>query len=274
MNSHLFLAVFSSILVLLHFDAAPMLSANSLTYDRIVCLGDSLTQRGAEVDRRGWTAQLAQAYARRLDLVNRGFGGFNSRWLRAILPAIMPARDVHSRVRLATVLLGANDAQFAGFKCHVPLDEFRDNLRAIAAALGVLAPGAHLLLVTPPPFGEKLYARFKSPDEIDRGHAGSAAYAQAVRQVAAELHVPCVDLWSAIDARIEPAVGQDDGYDHFLHDGLHLNANGNDLLFALLTDAIKSNFSELDPDAMPFVVPSFRDFDNTDHLLRMLGSPP
>ena len=42
---------------------------------KIVAFGDSLTQRGFETDKGGWLARLANAYVRRFDVVNRGYGG-------------------------------------------------------------------------------------------------------------------------------------------------------------------------------------------------------
>ena len=55
---------------------------------RIVLLGDSITQYGwagvKEGNALGWAAQLAHAYARRADVINRGYSGFNTRMIRPV----------------------------------------------------------------------------------------------------------------------------------------------------------------------------------------------
>ena len=50
-------------------------SSSLATMKKIVAFGDSLTQRGFDVDQGGWLAQLANAYVRRFDVVNRGYSG-------------------------------------------------------------------------------------------------------------------------------------------------------------------------------------------------------
>ncbi|KAJ2850415.1 isoamyl acetate-hydrolyzing esterase [Coemansia brasiliensis] len=251
-------------------------------YDRILCVGDSLTQHGWDVTKHGWTAQLSQAYLRRLDVVNRGFSGFNTRWALSVLPkTIIESQD--SRLRLVTIFYGANDAQFAGYKCHVPLDEFKSNLKQLASLFRdqtsqLYVPDDRILLITPPPVGDKLFKKDCDEDDepIDRCRQTTEPYAIAVRQVASELNLPVVDLWAAMESKVQqlqassPEELEYDGYEEFLWDGLHLNANGNDLLFSLVTNTINSHFPELVPESMPFVIPGFRDFESQSELLQML----
>ncbi|KAJ2712016.1 isoamyl acetate-hydrolyzing esterase [Coemansia spiralis] len=264
-------------------------------YDLVVLVGDSLTQHGWDVAKHGWTAQLSREYVRRLDVVNRGFSGFNTRWARLALPRVMPhyaatkddGDDRAPRLQLVVLFFGANDAQHAGLKCHVPLDEFKDNLRAMVDAVRsptseLYSPDARFLLVTPPAFGEAQYMAFDDPatgrrTELDRDNAGAKAYAEAVCETASQLQVPCVDLWTAMEAAIaakqaQGALSDLGGYDEFLWDGLHLNANGNDLLYRLVIGAIKANYPDMGLDTMPFVVPDFRLFADTDELVRILDT--
>ncbi|KAJ1663300.1 isoamyl acetate-hydrolyzing esterase [Coemansia sp. RSA 1813] len=225
-------------------------------YDTVVCFGDSLTQHGWDVTKHGWTAQIAQAYLRKLDIINRGFSGYNSRHGRILLPQILPQdaeqdpeKNNGSQIRLLTILFGSNDAQFAPYNAHVPLDEFRTNIefmvRTIASASYLKS--TRLVLITPPPLALELFARSqaKKGKSVDRSNKVTRQYADAVRDVAREHNVPCVDLWPVMESR--PG--------DFLWDGLHLNARGNDLLFKLLMQTVCDNFPELDPESMPFIVP-------------------
>ncbi|KAJ2767028.1 isoamyl acetate-hydrolyzing esterase [Coemansia nantahalensis] len=261
-------------------------------YDLVVLFGDSLTQHSWDVDRRGWSAQLARSYARIMDVVNRGYGGFNTRWGRVILPRVLPpyalaegSSDRAPKLQLFVLFFGANDAAYPSSKLHVPLEEFKDNLRAIVDVVRspeseLHSPHARFLMVTPPAFGEKRYLSFADPatgrrTALDRDNAGAKTYAAAVCDVASQLQIPCVDLWTAMEAAIEARreqgqVSEFDGYDEFLWDGLHLSDSGNELLFGLVRDAIKDNYPDIAPDALPFVIPGFKDFADADELAQIL----
>ena len=69
-----------------------------------VTFGDSITQRGFAP---GWSSQLADAYQRRVDVINRGYSGYNSRWAVQLLDRVFPPA---APPQLATVWFGANDA--------------------------------------------------------------------------------------------------------------------------------------------------------------------
>jgi hypothetical protein len=62
----------------------------------------------------GFGAQLLDYYeGRRVDVVNRGFSGYNSRWIRQIIREIATEGVVQNTLFL-TVFLGANDSVSAG----------------------------------------------------------------------------------------------------------------------------------------------------------------
>lgn len=78
---------------------------------QFVLFGDSITQRSFGPG--GWAAALADTYTRRVDIVNRGYSGYNSRWALTLLDHVFPptaAGAAAADVRLATVFFGANDA--------------------------------------------------------------------------------------------------------------------------------------------------------------------
>ena len=45
--------------------------------EQILLVGDSLTQRGFD-SKKGWVSKLASTYARRADVINRGYSGYNT----------------------------------------------------------------------------------------------------------------------------------------------------------------------------------------------------
>lgn len=55
---------------------------------QLILIGDSITELGSS-HAQGWGTSLAIRYNRRLDVVNRGMNGYNSRWGAAVLPLIL-----------------------------------------------------------------------------------------------------------------------------------------------------------------------------------------
>lgn len=74
----------------------------------------SLTERSFDPE-GGWGAALAHHFARKLDVVNRGFGGYNSRWALKLLEQVLAqAQGQRQQVALMTIWFGANDAAVPG----------------------------------------------------------------------------------------------------------------------------------------------------------------
>lgn len=71
----------------------------------------------------------------------RGYSGYNTRWALKVLERAFPGRDDGGEAPIAvTVFFGANDAclpdRCSAFQ-HVPLDEYKQNLRSIVSFLKV-----------------------------------------------------------------------------------------------------------------------------------------
>jgi len=82
-------------------------------YEQFFLFGDSITQDSFSQQRGfGFSAALQADYIRRLDVVNRGFSGYNTRQALSVLPKIVPSPD-HAKIRFMTVFFGANDASLA-----------------------------------------------------------------------------------------------------------------------------------------------------------------
>jgi lysophospholipase L1-like esterase len=172
---------------------------------KIVCFGDSITEMGFVIEVRGYVAQLADRYARRADVLARGFSGYTTREAVKILDAAVLAE----KPDIVILFFGANDSTLPGQIQHVPPKEYKRNLLDMASRIAVA--GAWLVLVTPPPVNEKL---IKS-----RTLGNTAAYAKICLDVAREMNLPVVDLFMKLQ---EEAGWQKNA----LIDGLHLSANG------------------------------------------------
>lgn len=69
--------------------------------------GDSLTQ--LQVVPGSFHAKMSAAYVRKLDVLNRGYGGYNTRWGRVLVDQIFARKEDTDKVpavRLITVWFG------------------------------------------------------------------------------------------------------------------------------------------------------------------------
>ncbi|KAJ2829087.1 isoamyl acetate-hydrolyzing esterase [Coemansia furcata] len=195
-----------------------------------------------------------------------------------------------SPLRLLILGFGANDAVLEGSPQHVPLTLFAENLRYIVSLLRSpesdhYSPHTRILFVTPPALGDRMHMESLRKRGLASTHKNEITrmYAETVCRVAQELNLPCVDLWTAMEAMVtkttdraplvvaaregmmdsDPAqasgklrnifatqlsaVSPFDGYEMYLSDGLHLNANGNELLYKLIASKIVTTWPELRP---------------------------
>lgn len=115
------------------------------------------------------------------------------------------------------MFFGANDACLPGSSTdqHVPLDEFKNNLKAIMNHSSVVAQKPRIILITPPPVNEY---RLEESDLVKgltdprRTAEHTKKYADATREVGAELGVVVFDIWTLFMAKAgwkagEPLVG-------------------------------------------------------------------
>lgn len=188
--------------------------ANPGPMDSLVLLGDSLFQHAFSqgLDRTGqligsFGPRLSEAYIRRLDVLNRGLSGYNTRKVLSLLES--DRRPVPGQnVRFAVILLGANDSRLpdtpGGPQQHVPLEEFGENLGKIVALVKSQAKPRNIVLITPPPVDERLTVEADSAKHLKlegvvrRKAVVTAQYARCVREVAREKGIALVDIWGVM----------------------------------------------------------------------------
>ena len=214
----------------------------------VLVVGDSLVQRGFETS--GWVASLARAYARVADVVNRGYSGYNTRWVRELMthePDLFPPRR---DVALVVILLGANDAarpegRKSGY--GVPVPEYERHLGWIVERYAG-GPGSktrqtqqtRVVLCVPPPVDEEERLRITTErrgmpaDLLDRDAERTRAYAEAARRVGARFRdfVSTADLHAAF---LERGAGWEKA---LLSDGLHFTEAGHALAFETVLAAV------------------------------------
>jgi isoamyl acetate esterase len=177
----------------------------------VVLFGDSITQGSYQTDFAGWGGRMSNHLCRVADVYNRGFSGYNSRWALQALPLII--EGIVADISIVVIFFGANDAVTSDDVQHVPLDEYRSNIRSMIDMFRAHNSAVSVIIVTPPPVDSCRWST--------RHNSQVSTYADAIRSTALEKSVELVDLWEhpiSFDAED-------------LDDGLHLSVSGNAKVF-------------------------------------------
>ncbi|GLU22905.1 hypothetical protein SLE2022_389410 [Rubroshorea leprosula] len=234
---------------------------------KIYLFGDSITEESFADG--GWGATLANHFGRTIDVVLRGYSGYNTTWALKVIDKVFPAvgsggSDGGAPPLAVTVFFGANDAclpdRCSAFQ-HVPLNEYRQNLRSIVSVLKKRWPKTVVILITPPPIdegGRLRYPYVENPSGMpERTNEAAGAYAKACIEVAAECGLPVIDLWTKIQEY--PNWKKD-----CLWDGLHLAKGGNRIVFEEVVSKLKNEGISLENLAVD--LPLIADIDPNDPL--------
>ena len=217
--------------------------------------GDSITQK-AHSAQGGWASLLADAYQRRVDVINRGYSGYNTRLAMEVFPRLV---EPIQNVQLLTVFFGANDAALphrTSSYQHVPIDEYESRLIEIvhgAKKMGV----RHIVLITPPPVSEPHRIQHALTtfgiqlEASERENTFTKKYVDACVHVGEKLAIPVLNLW-------EIFMKQEAWAERLLNDGLHLTEEGNSVVYTNLQDLINACFPHLNHEVMAFDTPDFR----------------
>lgn len=225
----------------------------SLQVDKFLLFGDSITEfsYGKELS-FGLGPALSADYVRKLDVVNRGFAGYNTRWALKILPRIL---EQEKNILISTLFFGTNDACFTNNQ-SVPLDEFVANTRAMIKMfqernikLVVISPGFH---------DPKQWEAVKGEEALlaRRTTERNRMYATALKELAVETGVAFVDTMKLFD---KYATTSSNPLDELLSDGVHFTGASYKLLYDDILRVIGDNWPELLPETVRMVLPPWRE---------------
>ncbi|CAI7674809.1 unnamed protein product [Penicillium pancosmium] len=249
-------------------DTPPANEGVAKPYDQFILFGDSITQMSYNQEIGfGFGAQLQEVYARKLDVINRGFSGYTTAHAIKIFHQFFPSPQT-TNVRLMTIFFGANDACVPGHNQHVPLETYKENLKKIIQHPATRAQNPRIIIITIPPVNE--YQLEKFDNDKDTPHPSRTAslaktYATAAREVGASLNVPVADVWSAFMATTgwkegQPLAGSRDlpnseEFSGLFTDGLHLTSAGYRIVFEEVIKTIRVNWPDQDPETLPMLFP-------------------
>ncbi|GAA5868854.1 hypothetical protein JCM3774_006775 [Rhodotorula dairenensis] len=248
--------------------AAPETRATETTLqpDLFVCVGDSLTEQSW--GQSGLGATLADLYRRKLDVVNRGLGGYNTDWGLEAFKRWFPRKEGRqAKVQLMTIWWGANDAALPGQAQHVPLERFRSNIREMVSLIRDPAspyhsPETSIILINAPSFypelwRDELLKRGVPKDQTrDRDPKVTREYAQAVISLGDELGVPVADADAVVAQEIK-RVGEENPK-AIWSDGLHLTSLAYQVVTKEVLRAIETAYPEKHWEKLEMMLPDWQ----------------
>lgn len=229
------------------------MSSDKTKRAKIILFGDSITQMSFSAADCGWGAWIADRYQRRADVLNRGFSGYNSDWFLKFAATDEGKADLfdHDNVKIVTVFFGANDASDVELNSrhHVPLESYKSNIKEIVTlARNNFGEDINIILIAPPPVCHDGRLRFqqerykdRATGKLERTLELSGQYARTLMEVAKELNLPFLDVWT----KMQDSSSSSKPWQENLSDGLHLSAAGNKFVGEALIDLIADLLPEL-----------------------------
>lgn len=192
---------------------------------QFVLFGSSIVQ--FSYSNQGWGAILADLYARKADVVLRGYSGWNSRRALQVLDQVFP-KDAAVQPSLVIVYFGGNDSMHphpSGLGPHVPLPEYVENMKKIAVHLKSLSEQTRVIFLSAPPINEAQIRETLSGrlGTLGRTNECCGIYSEACLELCREVGVKAIDLWTAIQQR-------DDWLNVCFTDGIHLSSEGSEVV--------------------------------------------
>lgn len=257
----------------------------SLLLDQFMLFGDSITEfafnsnfqesQGNELYQNGKVnpmhqqftmgAALTNLYVRRLDIVQKGFSGYNSRWALKILPELL---KIYTNVKMAYIFFGSNDSCMGEIQ-HVPIEEYRENTLKLIDTFkqhGV----EKIILITPALFNEELWNENKA-DEVSKGYTRSnkdfARYAEALEQIGSEMQLPVVNLNKAFTKYADEKLNGK--WQDLLCDGLHFSGHGYYVFYNELVNTINNVYPEMSTEQLEYNLPNWRNVDKDGGNLKL-----
>lgn len=237
-------------------------------YNKFLMFGDSITEYAfnqfpgdCTVPQFCLGAGLQQAYARKLQVVQRGFSGYTSRDGVPLCSSILKAEhdDVEEskKIKLAYVFFGTNDARKKGLSSDnresIPLDKYVSNMKLIVEEFK--SRNIPLIVVTPGLHSQELWDKVDPQDLVTgdyRDNETNKLYADAIKDAITD--VPVVPLFDIMAEWMDANHSTD--YADLLYDGIHLSGTGSRLLFDAIMQTIDAHFQHLSPQYLPLLFPS------------------
>ncbi len=198
-------------------------------HDRVVFLGDSITQQGAKPG--GYVTLVRDALAKNeqtksVEVIGAGISGNKVPDLEKRLE-----RDVLSKKpSIVVIYIGINDVWHWNRNRGTKKEDFQSGLERIISQ--IQQAGAKVILCTPSTIGEK-------PDGSNEFDKMLEEYSAISRKIAEEKHIPLLDLRKAFISHLKEHNKDNAAKGVLTGDGVHLNAAGNQFVAAKMLAALE-----------------------------------
>lgn len=224
-----------------------------MRYQQLALIGDSITEFSTQFP-HGLHTYLNNEYVKRLDVINRGYSGYNTRILRAAYKDITESLD--STLAAAVLFIGTNDSVLPGELQHVPIAEFKENMLFFIENLQKVTD--RIVLITPAYISEALWPG-RTNEFMDQ-------YIEAIEIIGKDKNIPVINLKKVMKENPD-----------LLLDGLHFNDDGFKAFVPKVLDALAT--LDLDPEKLKYKLPYWRDLADkpldtvekeiTDHVIEL-----
>lgn len=186
-----------------------------------VLFGSSIVQYS--YSNGGWGAHLSDIYARKADILLRGYTGWNSRRALQVVSQVFP-KDAAAQPDLVIVYFGGNDSMgshSSGLGPHVPIEEYTENMRKLAVHLKSLSEKTRIIFLTCPPIHEEYVRQNLSPyiSDLKRSNEACGRYADSCVELCRDLDIKVINLWTAFQKKAN-------WENTCFTDGIHLSSEG------------------------------------------------
>ena len=189
--------------------------SKGVKWPKVLLIGDSITQGSFDLT-APWSAHLANYFIRKADVVNRGIGGYTTRGYKNVFDTAVAELDPKA-VGAVVIFLGANDCVNNNNPGHVPIPEYKDNLKILITKLKAFGVEKDRVIIASP------------APVFNRNDRNPTPYVDAAKNTADSEHVTFVDVYNPLFPH----------KDKLFVDGLHFNANGAKMFFDIIRPPIE-----------------------------------
>lgn len=219
---------------------------------KFLLFGDSITEFTFEPDQWTLGSALQNVYSRKMDIIHRGYIGYNSRWALNILPDILESVGT---IDISYIFFGVNDSMPSG-SLSVPLEEYLNNMKKIVELM--TSKGIKVIVIVSALLDLDRWNEL-NPSEEQRGlirtPADQALFGDRLRELCKQENYVFVDLYK----KFTELGGTQ--WKSLLKDGLHFNSFGYKIFYDELLRVIKENYPQYHPDNMHYQYTEYLSID-------------
>lgn len=200
------------------------------TEDKKICVfGDSIAYGYSDIGNCGWVDRIKidLGYKDFTQIFNLGISGNDSNSVVKRFDAEVAARRHH----IIIFAIGINDCKYLEDKgdVNIPIEKHRENMTGLITKAKKLAEKVIVVGITPVE-EEKVSPTPWNTNKIFK-NSGIEEYNQTLQDICEQEKIDFVDIYGEF-------MKQSD-YKELLHDGLHPNSKGHEIIFSLVNDLVK-----------------------------------